>query len=102
MTSTNPKAVRHTTVPHGPWPQITDDERRLLAMLAAGLTQDGMARRAGRSRASVQAALKRIYRRIGATNAPNAVAIAIRDGLITVRPNPNRATPAPNRGAHHQ
>jgi hypothetical protein len=45
--------------------------------------------------------MKRIYRRIGAKNAPNAVALAIRDGLIFVHA-PARATPAPNQKAHQQ
>ena len=65
-------------------PPFTDDERLMLAMLAAGWTHDRIARRVGRSRHAVGVHLTRIYKRIGAVNAANAVAIAIRDGLINV------------------
>jgi DNA-binding CsgD family transcriptional regulator len=64
-------------------PRITDEDRRLLAMVAAGLTQREIGQRTGRRRTAVNNKLVRIYRLIGAVNGPNAVAIAIRNGLIS-------------------
>lgn len=65
-----------------PHPHITDDERRLLAMTAAGLNREQIGARTGVVPGTVGRYLTRIYRKLGAVNAANAVAIAIRDGLI--------------------
>lgn len=67
-----------------PTPPITDDERLLLAMLADGWSHDRIGRRVGRSCKAISNHFSRIYGRIGAANAAHAVAIAIRDGLISV------------------
>lgn len=100
MTSPTPTAVRQGNPPHGP--RFTHEERSMLAMLAAGLTHAEIGRRTGQTRNATALRFMRIYERLGAVNGANAVALAIRDGLITIRPNPTRATPAPNRGAHQQ
>lgn len=63
-------------------PPLTDEERRLLAMVAAGLTHDQIGRRTQRGRTAIANHLTRIYKQLGARNAPNAVAIAISLGLI--------------------
>jgi DNA-binding NarL/FixJ family response regulator len=64
-------------------PQVTEDERLLLAMVAAGWSHDRIGRRVGRSTKAISNHMSRIYGRLGAANAPHAVAIAIHEGLIT-------------------
>lgn len=103
MTSSTPTVGRQITLPPDYRPAFTTEQRLLLSMLAAGRSRAEMADRTGRSRSAIHSLLTRIYRRLGAVNAPHAVAISIRDGLITVRPTPTRATPArPDHGAHQQ
>ena len=65
-------------------PQVTDGERRLLTMVAASLTTDGIAYRLAVHRDTVRRWKTSVYRKLGAVNAASAVAIAIRDGLINV------------------
>lgn len=64
-------------------PLLTDRQIELLRMVADGLGHDQIGRRLGCSRGAVSTRLDRIYSRIGAINAPNAVAIAIRSGLLS-------------------
>ncbi|MEU5939384.1 LuxR C-terminal-related transcriptional regulator [Micromonospora sp. NPDC047548] len=86
--STQLVQVAAGTTPAAPAPErLTDGERRMLAMLAAGLSREQIGRHTGCVPTTVGRQLTRIYRRIGAINAANAVAIAIRDGLINARPN---------------
>lgn len=73
-------------------PELTVVQRYLLALLADGHTHAYIGRRIGKSKSATQNQLSRLYRQIGARNAPHAVAIAIRAGLL----------PAPNPGAHQQ
>lgn len=63
---------------------LRDEERKLLAMVAAGLTHTEIARRTFGGRSNVASKCVRIYRKIGARNAANAVAIAIQMGYISV------------------
>lgn len=53
-------------------------------MLAAGLNHAAIAKRVEKSKTALSGELARLYRRIGANNAPHAVAIAIQKGWITV------------------
>ena len=73
-------------------PELTVEQRYLLALVAEGHTHAAIGRRIGISKHAAAMRLARTYRQIGAQNAPHAVAIAIRAGLL----------PAPNPGAHQQ
>jgi DNA-binding CsgD family transcriptional regulator len=64
-------------------PLLSEGQIELLRMVADGLGHDQIGRRLGCSRGAVSTRLDRVYSRIGAINAPNAVAIAIRSGLLT-------------------
>lgn len=74
-------------VPRRPWGTqgLTEAERKLMAMVAAGMSYKEIAREIGRSQYATGGLLGRIYKRLGAQNAPHAVAIAIRDGWISVK-----------------
>lgn len=61
---------------------LTVEQRVLLGMVADGHTHAAIARRTGLAASLVQSRLSAIYRRLGARNAPHAVAIAIRAGLL--------------------
>ncbi|MEU5965933.1 LuxR C-terminal-related transcriptional regulator [Micromonospora parva] len=69
-------------------PVLTDEQLALLTQVADGRTNLAIARRVGLSRSSVENRLSALYRQIGARNAPHAVAIAIRSGLLPTHPAP--------------
>lgn len=71
---------------------LTADQRYLLGLVADGHTHQQIARKLDIPVSRVHDRLPVIYRRLGAHNAPHAVAIAIRAGLL----------PAPDPGAHQQ
>lgn len=60
--------------------QPTETEMRMLALVAEGHTQYTIAREIGTSQTAVAMGLSRLYARLGAINAPHA--IAIRTGLL--------------------
>jgi DNA-binding CsgD family transcriptional regulator len=62
--------------------QPTPVELRMLAMVAEGYTRSHIGHEIGRKESAVGMTLSRLYARLGAINAPHAVAIGIRTGLI--------------------
>ncbi|MFI7072086.1 response regulator transcription factor [Micromonospora sediminicola] len=77
------------TRPYRTWTPAA--EHYLLALIAEGHTAAQIARRLGTSLRAVAAQKERIFRRIGAVNAPHAVAIAIRTRLIPATDRPSEA-----------
>ncbi|MEU4781068.1 LuxR C-terminal-related transcriptional regulator [Micromonospora sp. NPDC023633] len=71
---------------------LTPEDVQVLQMVADGLTQQQIGKRIGATHAATSRRLQRLYARLGATNAPHAVAITIRAGLL----------PAPNQKRAHQ
>lgn len=66
-------------------------DRYLLALVAEGRTHQQIARQLGMTRTAISRRIGRVFDDIGAINAPHAVAIALRDGLI---PNTRRPSEA--------
>ncbi|MEV4197056.1 helix-turn-helix domain-containing protein [Micromonospora globbae] len=77
------------TAPTRTRPPVDSADLEILAMVADGQTTRQIGRRLGRTTNGVQSHLSRLYRRMGARNAPHAVAIAINLGLL---PRPTRET----------
>ena len=69
----------------------TTADRYLLALIADGHTHQQIARRLNAKPKTVARQLTRIYRRLDAANGPQAVAIAIRTGLIPATDRPSAA-----------
>lgn len=63
-------------------PTLTTDQVALLAQVADGRTHAAIGRDQGVTRSTVEHRLSVLYRQLGAHNAPHAVAIAIRAGLL--------------------
>jgi DNA-binding CsgD family transcriptional regulator len=63
-------------------PLYSAADLRIMRAVAAGATHDAIARDMGISRRSVQQRLSRLYSRLGAVNAPHAVALLIGAGAI--------------------
>ncbi|MEV4384373.1 LuxR C-terminal-related transcriptional regulator [Micromonospora sp. NPDC049580] len=63
-------------------PALTTEQVALLAEIAEGRTHAAIGRDRGITRSTVEHRLSVLYQRIGARNAPHAVAIAIRAGLL--------------------
>ena len=63
-------------------PQLTPDDVRLLQLVADGLTAREIARKVGCTAHAVADRTSRLYTRMGVRNAPHAVAVAIRAGLL--------------------
>lgn len=61
---------------------LTDREREILALIADGLTYYAVARRLELTQTAVSHYMTRIFRKLGAINAPNAVALAMRGGML--------------------
>jgi DNA-binding NarL/FixJ family response regulator len=61
---------------------LTTRQVEMLRLVAAGLTVDQIAARLTVSRYTVKTTLATAYKSIGASNAPNAVAIAMRGGAL--------------------
>lgn len=61
---------------------LTDREREILALIADGLTHYAIARRLKLTQTAVSHYVTRIFRKLGAVNAPNAVALAMRGGML--------------------
>ncbi len=62
---------------------LDSEERRLLELLAEGLDNQQLAEQLGVSEAAVKAKLRRIYRTLGVKRRSEAVAVALRLGLIS-------------------
>lgn len=71
------------TLPAGSAPGVLSPrETEILRLLADGLNTHQMARRLLLSAVTVQKHRSRIFRKLGARNAPHAVALAFRRGLV--------------------
>ncbi|GAB2964282.1 helix-turn-helix transcriptional regulator [Saccharothrix stipae] len=66
-------------------PDITDAQAVVLALMAEGMTAAQIARKLQISRGTVYARRGEAYRLLGANDAPHAIALAIRHGLIAGR-----------------
>ena len=62
------------------YPPLTKNETRLLEWLAAGRTNEQMARCANRSCKTVSNQLTRVYAKLGVVNRTEAVAVFLRGG----------------------
>jgi DNA-binding CsgD family transcriptional regulator len=62
--------------------QLTDEEIKFLVCLAKGLDGEGVAHVMGLAKSTSDNRLGNLYRKMGATNAVHAVALAARDGLL--------------------
>lgn len=65
--------------------QLTDEDRRLLDLIADGLTHAAIARRMAMTVGSVTMALHRLYNRMEVRSGSQAATIAIAQGLIPPR-----------------
>ena len=75
----------------------TTADRLLIALVAEGKTRRQISRHFGVSEMAVVRRSQRVYRRLGAINAPHAVLIAVRAGLIPATDRPSEAfVVAPN------
>lgn len=74
--------------PHGggPVPSLTDHERRVLELVALGNTHEDIARELVMTAKGVTPTVNRAIRKLGASNAPHAVLLACRAGLLDGRP----------------
>jgi DNA-binding NarL/FixJ family response regulator len=68
--------------PHTKLPQLTERQRLVLRMIADGKRNKTIARELRISTTTVRDYIERILKNLGATNRPNAVAIAIGKGLL--------------------
>jgi len=64
------------------FPGVTDDEIRLLHLVAEGLKNAAVARRYGATYEQTKRALRGLYSKLDARNRTDAVAIAYRMGLL--------------------
>jgi DNA-binding CsgD family transcriptional regulator len=69
-----------------PGPELTDRELEVLHGFAAGETHDETARRLYLAVKTVEKTKTRIFRKLGATNAPHAVLLACRAGILDGQP----------------
>ncbi|MEU4590034.1 response regulator transcription factor [Micromonospora aurantiaca (nom. illeg.)] len=77
------------TRPYRNWTKTA--EHYLLALIAEGRTGQQIARQLGTSERAIARHKQRVFRRLGAVNAPQAVAIAIRRRLIPATDRPSEA-----------
>lgn len=68
--------------------ELSDGEVELLGLIAAGGTKDEIARHLGMAPSTVSNHVSRIYRALGARNAPHAVALGHGYRVIPARPLP--------------
>lgn len=68
----------------GPTPRLTRTQRQVLVLAANGNTNDRIARWRGVTAQSVAEVLTTAYKRLGAADRAQAVALAIRLGLISL------------------
>jgi DNA-binding NarL/FixJ family response regulator len=66
---------------------LTERQKHILRLIADGKTAKAIARELGKSETTVLDHIARIKKHLGATNRPNAVAIAIRKGLLNNKQN---------------
>jgi DNA-binding NarL/FixJ family response regulator len=69
--------------PSTPGPALTRREREVLSLLAEGLTHDEIGARLSISAETVRTHVRKASERLGATNRTQAVAMALRQGLIS-------------------
>ena len=74
-----PAAVRGRTAEIG---DLTERERQVLAMLAAGISNRRIAQRLSIAENTVKAHVAAIFGKLGATTRTEAVTIALRRGLV--------------------
>jgi DNA-binding NarL/FixJ family response regulator len=63
-------------------PVLTPNQAAMLTLVAHGCTNKGLTVRMGKPMKTVTNTLTRIYGKLGAVDRANAVALAMRDGLI--------------------
>jgi len=68
---------------------ITPHERRTLRMLALGIPARAMASQLGTSEFALEIQLRTLFARMGAASAEDAVAMAVRRGLLAPAGNPD-------------
>jgi DNA-binding NarL/FixJ family response regulator len=68
--------------PHTKLPQLTERQRLVLRMIADGKRNKTIARELRISTTTVRDYIERILKNLGAVDRPNAVAIAMRKGLL--------------------
>ena len=70
----------------GPAPSLTDHEVRVLEFVALGYTHEQIARELVMTPKGVTPTVNRAVKKLGARNAPHAVLLACRAGLLDGRP----------------
>jgi DNA-binding NarL/FixJ family response regulator len=80
-----------TTPPRRP---LTPDQLLLLQLIAAGDTQRQIARHLRIHQKTICTRIRRLYRTLGATNAPHAVALGYQRGHLTLTGDNRRDTAA--------
>jgi DNA-binding CsgD family transcriptional regulator len=80
------KTLGPSPVGGGPAVSLTDHELRVLSLVAQGLTHEQIARRLIMTSKGVTPTVNRAVKKLGARNAPHAVLLACRAGLLDGRP----------------
>ncbi|MEV6146377.1 helix-turn-helix transcriptional regulator [Streptomyces sp. NPDC051992] len=83
---TAPVQVGPSPVGGGPVASLTDHELQVLELVAHGHTHEDIARQLVITRKGITPTVNRAIRKLGATNAPHAVLLACRAGLLDGKP----------------
>jgi DNA-binding CsgD family transcriptional regulator len=76
------RALRRARRGHVDTPTLTPRQREVLQLLAAGRSYEAVGRELGITKNTVHSTVCNLHKALGALNAPHAVAIALRAGLI--------------------
>jgi DNA-binding CsgD family transcriptional regulator len=76
------QAIRHARGVADHTATLTKRQREVVQLLAHGLTYEAVGHRLGITRNTVHVTVGNAHKALGALNAPHAVAIALRAGLI--------------------
>ena len=66
----------------GPFIGLTPGLREILSLMADGLSNEGIAKATGKTRATIRTQASELYDVLGASNRAHAVAIGLREGVI--------------------
>ncbi|MFJ4887723.1 LuxR C-terminal-related transcriptional regulator [Streptomyces sp. NPDC088731] len=83
---TAPVQVGLSPTGDGPVASLTDHELQVLELVAHGHTHEDIARQLVITRKGITPTVNRAIRKLGATNAPHAVLLACRAGLLDGKP----------------